>query len=159
MPKKAEKGRGRQGPKTFKKEGIFNLYVMWKALPFAMKGANKQTLDKLQVPADDELLRELAGIKTQQQFAKHFGLGPDTLTRWNKSIEDRDALRDIVALAKRLTPNVVMAHYRGATSQSKTAPMDRKNWYTYIEGLGIKLGLDEETGRTLAELISHAQEE
>jgi hypothetical protein len=37
--------------------------------------------------------------------------------------------------------------------------MDRKNWYTYIEGLGIKLGLDEETGRTLAELISHAQEE
>lgn len=157
MPRKATKTKGRQPPTYFKKEQVWQLYVLWKALPFHLRGVAVKDLDQLGVDRDDEVLRELAAIKTQGAFAKKYGLDRATLTRWNKAIDERDALGDVRNFAKRLTKNVIMAHYKGATSQSRTASADRKLWYQFIEKWNEQFELGEETRDSLADLLTHAR--
>lgn len=146
----------------------FELYVMWKVLPHYFKrpplkktGPNTyepqssdEFLDSLGV--DDELLRELATMKTQGEFAIKYDLSPDTLTDWNKKIEERDLLADVKVWARRLAKNVVMAMYNNAlSSKNLNADRDRLNFLKF-GGYVEKTGIEHSGTLTLTDIIKRS---
>ena len=59
----------------------FDMYCIWKSLPPMIISPNKGTVDEVleQLRIDDPILIELAKLRTQGDFAKHFNVSPDTL--------------------------------------------------------------------------------
>jgi hypothetical protein len=64
------------------KEREYELFLVWRTMSRPMKELGTPYLDQLGI--NDEKIRELAGIKTQKEFAEKYKVDPDTLTRWKK---------------------------------------------------------------------------
>lgn len=93
---------------------IFDIYAVWRALPTVTlnKMSRRDMLESMGV--DDELILELATIKTQSQFAERYNVHINTLTDWNKRILELDPLREVKKWAQILTKNMVTAMYTHA---------------------------------------------
>jgi len=64
------------------KEREYRLFLVWLNMSTPMKTLGHDFLDQEGIHNPD--IRELAGIKTQKQFAEKYGLSVDTLTDWKK---------------------------------------------------------------------------
>jgi hypothetical protein len=146
----------------FKKE--FELYVLWQCQPAYFKrpprgkdGTAPSSKDFLEgLGIDDDIIFELAEIKTQAQFAARYGLSPDTLTAWNKSIENRNILEDMRKWARRISKNVVLAMYNNAlSSKNLNADRDRLNFLKFA-GYVEKTGVELSTSETLTDILKNA---
>lgn len=136
-------------------EREFDMYCIWKSLPPMIISPNKGTVDQVleQLRIDDPVLIELANIKNQTEFAKHFNVSIDSLTDWNKLINKRDTLADIRIWAKRLSKNVILSMYNNAMKSDAKAYKDRENFLKVIEGWSDKLDVKHEAGDTLADIL------
>lgn len=116
---------------------------------------NKGTVDEVleQLRIDDPILIELAKLRTQGDFAKHFNVSPDTLTDWNKLINKRDTLADIRVWAKRLSKNVILSMYNNAMKSDSKAYKDRENFLKVINQWSDKLDVKHDVGDTLADIL------
>lgn len=114
---------------VYKKQD-FESYIMWKSMPSILRGQPRQFLEKFGI--DDEVAIDLLSIKTQTEFAAHFGIkDPGTLTDWNKRIEKEGLAQGINAWARKLTPNVLLALYKNITKNGRAAEI--KAWYEIVE--------------------------
>ncbi len=110
----------------------FESYALWKTLPSFFRGQPRQVLEKFGI--DDEIAISLLEIKTQAEFAKRFDIkDPATLTDWNKKLEKEGCLPRMHAWARKLTPNVILALYRNASKNGKSAEV--KAWLEIVEGI------------------------
>lgn len=124
------------------KSDIFELYVLWSSLPAFFKRPPKdrrtgqaptprEFLEQMGV--DDDVMIDLAEIPYQGDFAKRYGVHPDTLTNWNKTIALRDPIADVKAWGKKLYKNVLAAMYSNALStRNLNADKDRLNFAKMI---------------------------
>lgn len=110
-PKKLKKTK--KIPDEPSRDKEFKLYVLWKSLPPLLRSEliEKPALWAKTGFGDNPVINELLLIKNQGEFAKKFGLSPDTLTKWNGLIEKRDMLSDFRKWAQQLTSNLLMSMY------------------------------------------------
>lgn len=137
------------------KEREFEMYCLWKSLPPMIISPNKGTVDEVlkNLSIDDEIITELARIKTQTDFSKMYNVEKSTLTEWNKKINKRDTLSDIRVWAKRLSKNVVLSMYNNAMKSDTKGYKDRENFLKVIEGWSDKLDVKHDAGDTLADIL------
>jgi hypothetical protein len=64
------------------KEEEYELFLIWRTMSRPMKELGIPYLDQLGI--NDEKIRELAGIRNQNEFAAKYNLSIDTLTDWKK---------------------------------------------------------------------------
>lgn len=108
-------------------KATFELYQIWKSLPVVMLSKMRREDYLKTVGFDDEVVMDLAEIRTQKEFAEKYDLSPDTLTDWNKKLRDTgDQLGHIRNWANTLTKNLVMAMYMHALK--KGDPQLYKLW-------------------------------
>ena len=108
----------------------FEMYKVWKSLPPMLKGKPVVNLRKFGI--EDEDLLSLLQIKTQTEFAEHYGVGDlGTLTDWNKRIRDEGSHDDIHLWARQLTPNVMFALYKNIMKHGRAHEV--RAWNELIE--------------------------
>ena len=121
--------------------GFYDVFCLWKSLPpFLIKPSKiilkqdtvQQFYEKMGI--DDERMLSLLKIKTQNQFAKKFGVCIETLSDWNKRIYDegRDDFSDTRRMFNKMTKNVMLAHYNKAIR--KFDPYTGELWYKVVAG-------------------------
>lgn len=128
----------------------FELYALWKAMPPIIKGVTPKDLEEKYF-IDDPMLIELLQLRTQRQFADHFDLCEDTLTRWNNRLKERDLFADIREWSNKLLKNVMMSTYRVAMSKDPKANGDRK-LFLQFSGWGEEMTVTQK-GESLADII------
>lgn len=141
-----------------KKEREYRSYLIWKNLPFTWLAYSRDDLERIGV--QDESVLELAGIKTQKEFAAKFGLNETTLVEWNQNtppVEYQDL--DWRKWALPLTKNVVATLYdriRGNEKGDGDAARI-KLWLQavdgYVEEQKVNHDLSTETLGSVRELI------
>jgi len=103
---------GKPRNERINKEQVFNVYVVWKSLPARWGSEGERGLDLLGI-TKDESVRGLLPIRTQTEFAGKFKVNKDTLTIWNKKIEDDKSLYDErKKWGQKIMGNVIGAVYR-----------------------------------------------
>jgi hypothetical protein len=114
------------------KKREFESYVLWLSMPSVLRGQPRHVLERMGI--DDEVAVSLLDIRSQAEFARHFGIkDPGTLSDWNRRIEAEGGLmRHIRTWAGRLTPNVVSALYRETTKTGRAAEV--RAWMDIVEG-------------------------
>ena len=105
------------------KAETFQAYALWRSMPVFLKvppvdgrsGTRPSVEEYLRgIGIDDQQTIQLAGLRFQKDFAERFSVDEDTLTRWNKKLNDGDPLEDIKKWARNLSKNMVSAmhnHY------------------------------------------------
>lgn len=141
-----------------KKEREYRSYLIWKNLPFTWLAYSRDDLEGIGV--QDEAVLELAGIKSQKEFAAKFGLNETTLVEWNHNtppVEYQDL--DWRKWALPLTKNVVATLYdriRGSEKGDGDAARI-KLWLQavdgYVEEQQVNHDLSTETLGSVRELI------
>lgn len=142
--------------KTLSKESIFKVYVLWKSLPPIFHDRGEGGLDVLQVK--DEIVRELALIKNQTEFATKFKVGMDTLSDWNKRIESDSLLFDETKKwVNSILGSVAAAVYRKVLIEGDAA---RATYLTKLAGQNIDkvVVVDERIEETLRIMREFAKE-
>ena len=69
--------------KVYKKR-IFRTFVFWYSIPTSLKSMTLTQLKDIGFDTSNKVLKELIKIKSQTEFAKHFDVSIDTLTRWKR---------------------------------------------------------------------------
>ncbi len=94
-----------------RKKKIYDLYILWLALPPMFSEKGEIGFDALGIK--DDFVRELCYIKTKKAFAEKYGINKDTITAWDKRIDINEPL--LVERRKwlsRVLGNVLGAVYR-----------------------------------------------
>jgi len=117
--KRDKKGKKSRRPPYIAR--AFERYVIWKSLPSLFKGLSQESLERHGI--DDAELQELLQIKNQTQFMEAHKIdGKNTLTDWNKRIEEEDLLKkERKGWVKKLISNAMAALYREAVAQGDAA--------------------------------------
>lgn len=118
-------------PRGVYKQKEFDRYVVWRSLPPAFKGISAHQIQKMGF-TEEEII-ELMQIKTQKQFAEHFGIRDQgTLTDWNKKIKAENLLfPHTQQWARELTSNIAARFYKKIMNDPKA--QDFAAWMKYIE--------------------------
>lgn len=97
------------------REREYRLFLIWQILPQEIRDEKVGPAYLEQEGITDELITELAGIKTQKAFAEKYGLNKDTLSMWKKQPvpEQYAELADFRYYSKQLIKNVLPILYRG----------------------------------------------
>lgn len=104
----------------------FELYHIWKKLPWFLKGKDVDTI-KARFGFEDEEIVDLLQIRTQKVFAEKYNLNKDTLSIWNKHIDGlEDPFEGIRNQLKKVIHNVVWATYNSSLKSDPRANADRK---------------------------------
>lgn len=150
-PKKKKKSHA--APEDPRKEKEFKLYVLWKSLPPLLRNEleKKPELWKNTGFGDNPVIEKLLQLKTQKEFAAFAGVGQETLSEWNKTIENRDLLADFRKWAKHLSHNLVMAMYNKAVKYGD--PYRIELWFKLVHGWNEKLEIEHNVGDTLADIM------
>jgi hypothetical protein len=124
---------------------VFETYIVWKSIPALLKmppasrhtGTPSSPKEFCKVMGiENEQIIALAGIRSQTQFAEHFGVHINTLTDWNKLIAKRDPLSDLRHWATGLTKNVLMSLYHKVLQNGDAERV--KLWFQIVEGWSEK---------------------
>ena len=70
-----------------RKEAEFSAFILWNTIPIVIKQQykkNPEDLESLGYDIDDPIFVKLLSINTKGQFAKAFGISPDTISDWLK---------------------------------------------------------------------------
>lgn len=113
------------------REREFRLYVIWKSLDHTM---SKKLFEQLGVT--DDLLLELADIKTQKDFAKKYKLAVDSCTDWNKHIHAGNIAPELKQLdwrywARQITPRIAASVAKEGIKTGNPAHFN--SWMKYVE--------------------------
>jgi len=159
-----EVNKPKKGTLRLKRE--FEIYRLWWCLPGILRGrpieatANDPGLAKFGIT--DPELQELLQIKTQTAFAEKYGIKDlNTLSEWNKKLEEDRSIDDLFGWAKKLTPNVLIGLYKAAVNDGKAAEF--RAWMEVVEkiqpGLTLNIpGADSKLDK-LAEIIGGVTKE
>jgi len=108
----------------------FQTYVMWRSLPGILKGKSISEMNALGI--DDPITVELLTLKNQTEFATKYKVAQETLSDWNKKIEEDNLIKDSIGFwLKKLTPNVMISIYRQIMKQGNAAEV--KLWLQFVE--------------------------
>lgn len=134
----------------------FEIYRLWKVIPIFWRNPPRDkktglapTIDEYceQIGIDDEGIMELIKIKNQTEFCARFNVHKNTLTEWNKKIENSDVFADMRKWTKILSKNVLMAMYSNAmNTRNLNADRDRVNFLKFggwVEKTGVEHSADE----------------
>lgn len=131
------------------KEYEYELYCLWKRLPFVFKTPPKDKATGIR-PEPKEFLEmlgivdpqivELSEIKTQAQFGEKYNVNEKTLVEWNNTAKARSALDDIRKWATHMTQGILMA--MGNKALRKGDSYEVKLWMQMIEGWQEKQTLE-----------------
>lgn len=135
----------------------FEVYKTWYSLPGIWKGLNEKKLVDMGIV--DQVMIELLRIRTQTEFCARFNVHKDTVTKWNKLIDELeiDPLDEARKWASRLTKNVVAAHYRKAVKRFD--PMTGESWYKVISGWNEKKEIEHSGKLSLLDLSKKIADE
>lgn len=112
------------------KEREYRLYLLWRSMPVKMLKLGESYLKKIGIEDND--IKELVGIKYNQDFAKKFGLSLDTLTDWHqKPVPPEYKDIDWRIWARQLTANVIGHLYEGIEKEKDAARI--KLWLQAVE--------------------------
>lgn len=137
-------------PEDSKENKLFEIYKIWRSLPPVYKGMDKSKL-KVFGFDDEDFISELLLIKTQTQFTEKFGVHINTLTNWNKKIND-DGLGDYWKVwAKKLTANIMGAF--GRRLISKGNGQDVLVWNKIVEDFREKADTTSRVTMTLKDIL------
>lgn len=118
-----ESGEGEVIP--FYKSTEFITYRTWRSLPAILRGMDTEALAKSGF--EDPDIIDLLSIRTQGQFAERFKMNPNTLSVWNKYLDENgDRFKEANVWASKLVKEVIAATYRAATLRDPKANADRK---------------------------------
>jgi len=92
LPKPSEKTAHQKqieglGKQPVEKEAEFSAFILWNTIPIVIKQQYKKNPDDLEAlgyDIDDPIFVKLLSINTKGQFAKAFGISPDTISDWLK---------------------------------------------------------------------------
>lgn len=125
---------------NFDKDEIFQIYVLWKSIPYLVKNPPQQKNGvqpsavefAKQMGIDDEELLKLVDIKDGKTFSEIYNVHQTTLVRWGKYIKERgyDDLADMRRWAKGLSNNLLMSLYNHA--MKKGNPLTIKLWFQLV---------------------------
>lgn len=123
------------------KNELFELYCLWKSLPYQFKVPPKDKATGQRpnprefcemMGIEDLTIWELAEIRTQAQFAEKYDLDPTTLVLWNRNQKLRDNLADMRMWAKHMSRSILMS--LGNNAMRKGLSFDVKLWFQLVEG-------------------------
>lgn len=69
---------------SFKPENeyVYRMWLIWRSLPKGMKKGGKKYLERVGI--DDDIMMELAPLRTQTAFCHHFEISPNTVADWQR---------------------------------------------------------------------------
>jgi len=127
IPKKSESGE------VFNpyKGQEYRLFLIWRSLPVTLRGISGEQAEEKGV--NDPELIELIQCRTQNDFAKRFGISIDTLTDWKKKeVPAEFKVIDWRYWAKEFTPEVVNHLLEGIRKNQKADAI--KLWLQTVDG-------------------------
>ena len=151
--KKHKKTKVSRVPENIKKDREFKLYVLWKSLPPLLRVELDKRPDMWKNTGfgDNPVIHDLLKMNTQGDFARAFDVDQQTLSQWNKVIEQRDLLGDYRKWAKHLTHNLLMAMYNKGIKYGD--PYRVELWLKAVHGWKETATLELEAGQTLADIM------
>jgi hypothetical protein len=129
----------RKIPKKSETEAEFNpykgheyrLFLIWRSLPVTLRGISEDDAESRGVK-DPEIM-ELIQLRTLGDFAKRFGISPDTLTDWKKKeVPAEYQMIDWRYWAREFTPEVVHHLLEGIREKKKADAI--KLWFQTVDG-------------------------
>jgi len=105
----------------------FEFYRVWRNMSPLLKIQSDESLIAAGI---EEWMIEIIKLENQNAFAEKFKVNKDTLTIWNKEL-DEDQFEDRFAWAKHLTKNMLMALYRSALKKASAEQI--KIWFQLVE--------------------------
>ncbi len=140
----------RNGQAEIRRVAEFETYVMWKALPSAIKGRPEEDLRKLGI--SNPMTLELFKIETQEQFASKYKVRPSTLSDWNNKIVNEGLVFKRLAMwQKDLTPNVMLSLYNTAVRDGKAPEV--LAWVKIVDQWSDKTNDEEAATKELKEIL------
>lgn len=136
----------------YKKE-VFKVYLIWLSVQgFVGQSVAQDVVEKM--GGDMSGIGEIFTIRNQTEFAKKYKVENSTLTNWNKLIEEKDLLKDVLKPMRRLTKNVIWALYKNVI---ETGDADRARlWFQYVEGWTYKTSPHKEPRELTVATINYA---
>lgn len=97
-----------------KYQDLFPVYALWRSLPRSIlkQVSQEELIDRFGF--DDPQVLDLVQLHTQGDFADKYGININTLTDWNKKLNENDPLAEARGWALGLTKNVVLSMYNHA---------------------------------------------
>lgn len=124
--------------KKMQKTDVFEMFCVWSTMPISWKGKSEEKLIKAGI--NDEEIMELLSCVSLKDFAKHFNVHINTLTKWKKKQRARDHLADARIWLQRMSGNVLGALYREATG-SNIAPGIFKEYFKTVHHVGERVDI------------------
>lgn len=147
----------------------YQMYCLWKSLPVFFRLPPPDRITHV-VPSSEEFLRRvgivdeniyaLAEIKTQSQFAEHYGVAEGTLSDWNNTEGVVLASQNMQSWAQQLSKNVIFAMYNKIMRTGDAA--ETKLWFQIIEQWSEKQQIEHKIGPVVSinyEVISPVTDE
>lgn len=131
------------------KQKEFAAFVLWLSIPAYFKRPPQDRKTKQspsvrdfceQMGVEDDVLIELAELRTQEAFCEHFDVNKDTLSIWKEKAKANNMIADILQWAQPMTRNVVMSHYNSCIRGG--LPEHYKLWYQFVAGWSEKSQID-----------------
>lgn len=142
-PGKGNLGVGKSSEFNPQRRKEFEIYKIWRRLPTTLRGQKEKTLLLL---GFDKVYTPLLQIKTQRDFARKFKVDEDTVSLWNKHIEDNpEKNEERFGWAKDLTKNLIFALYKNGLQDGDASKV--KLFLQYIENYEEKTGVKVEDTR------------
>lgn len=116
--------------KPYKRE-LFEVYILWRSMQGFMGQISAQKAVKSFGKSNSEI-GVIFSIKNQSEFAKKYKIENSTLTNWNKLIDRKDLLKDVLEPAKRLTEKVIFSLYKNIEENGNAEEV--RLWFQYVEG-------------------------
>lgn len=139
--------------KKHSKGDEYQMYCLWKSLPVFFRLPPPDRITHI-VPSSEEFLRRvgivdeniyaLAEIKTQAQFAEHYGVAEGTLSDWNNTEGVVLASQNMQSWAQQLSKNVIFAMYNKIMRTGDAA--ETKLWFQIIEQWSEKQQIEHKLG-------------
>lgn len=116
--------------KPYKRE-LFEVYILWRSMQGFMGQISAQKAVKSFGKCNSDI-GVIFSIKNQSEFAKKYKIENSTLTNWNKLIDRKDLLKDVLEPAKRLTQKVIFSLYKNIEENGNAEEV--RLWFQYVEG-------------------------
>lgn len=145
---------------SFRRLDAFEAYALFRSMPTPLRYPPKDKSSgyrptprefALSLGIEDESVIALLELKTQKNFAEHFGITEQTLGRWNKILAKRGVLDDARKWANPLSSNVLFGLYRQIMG-GKALPQHYRLWFEVVCGWRTKKD-DARPKRTIKKIV------
>lgn len=135
------------------KAAIMSTYAFWRSIPFVLRLAKSENLEKMGFDLQDEAFKKLLTIKTKTDFSAAFGISTKQLKRWDQ----RD---DVKKMIDEFNHESNVMQFKSAIDFSFTKktiqeadPYRVELWYKIYTGWNDKIGIQHGVDKDLASII------